>query len=56
MDGGVRIRRGGPWGLTDTLVGSGIYGLVVVSSISSYVHSDRSSIACASRQSSVVWG
>ena len=52
----MRIRRGGPWGFPDTLVGAGMYGLVVVSSRSSDGHSGVSSIACASPQSSVVWG
>ena len=52
----MRIRRGGPWGFLDTLVGAVISGLSVMSYISSYGNRGRAYIACASPQSYVVWG
>ena len=45
-----------PWGFPDTLVVAGIYGLVVVSSRSSYGHIGGASVACGSPHSYVVWG
>ena len=54
----MRIRRGGPWGFPDTLVGAGMYGLVVVYSISSDGHSGGSSIAVMRQfheESGVAW-
>ena len=56
MYGGVKIKRGSPWGYLDTLVGDVMSGLVGVSSIYSYGHSGGASIDCASPHSSVVWG
>ena len=56
MDGGVKIKRGRPWGCMDTLVSDVMSGLVGVSSIYSYGHSGGASIACASPHISVVWG
>ena len=54
--GGVSIRRGKSFGYPDTLVGSVMSGLVMVSSIYSDGHSGGAYVACASPRRYVVWG
>ena len=50
----MRIRRGRHWGFTDTLVGYGMYGLVMVYSMSYDGHSGGAYIAYNYTHSSMV--